>query len=161
MPESLNIKFENESSGLELQFTPGEGRTFDSVVRIHQGPLELCFEFCCFGYDLAEFATDLLAFHTRYDGTARLDTQHGDAELEFSLIHPARGVVGITATLHQWITWPADCPSAMQEAKQRSLVFTGFTIEQSYLPTLVGQIREFLSESGISTTHPMIHDSSA
>lgn len=161
MSDALTVKFENEQSRLELEFAPGEGRTFDSVARIHQGQLDLSFAFCCFGYDLAEFATDLLGFHSRYDGTARLDTQHGDAEFEFSFVDSGRGVVGITATFHQWIAWPADCPTAMHEAKRRSLVFTGFTIEQSYLPAVVSRIREFLSESGISTIHPMIHEPSA
>lgn len=161
MSNSLIIKFENEKSILELRFTPGEGRTFDSVATIHQGRLDLTLGFCSFGYDLAEFATGLLAFHSRYDGVARFDTQHGNAEFEFSLINPARGVVGISATFHQWIGWPADCPSAIQEAKQRTLVFTGFTIEQSFLPAVVARIREFLAESGISTIHPMIQDHSA
>ena len=161
MSDSLAIKFENEMSRLELQFTPGEGRTFNSVARIHQGHLDLSFTFCCFGYDLAEFATDLLAFHSRYDGSARFDTQDGYVKLDFSFIHPARGVVGITATFYQWIAWPADCPTAMQEAERCTLVFTGFTIEQSYLPALVGQIREFLSLAGISTAHPMIPEPSA
>ena len=53
MSDALTIKFENEQIRLELHFTPGEGRTFDSVARIHQGQLDLSFEFCCFGYDLA------------------------------------------------------------------------------------------------------------
>ncbi len=161
MSEPLTIKFENKKSRLELEFTPGEERTFNSVARIHQGQLDLSFSFCCFGYDLAEFATDLLAFHSRYDGTARLDTQYGDAELEFSFVDSVRGVVGITATFSQWIAWSTDCPTVMHEPKKRSLVFTGFTIEQSYLRAVVSRIREFLSESGISTIHPMIHETSA
>jgi hypothetical protein len=161
MSDSLTIKFENEQSRLELDFKPGEGRTFDSVAKIRQGQLDLSFSFCCFGYDLAEFAKDLHAFHSRYDGNARLDTQHGDAELEFSMIDSGKGVVGITATFHQCIAWPASCPSKMQEANRRSLVFSGFTVEQSYLPDIVSRIREFLSESDISTVHPMTHETSA
>jgi len=161
MSDSLTVKFENEQSRLELEFKPGEGRTFDSIAKIRQGQLDLSFSFCCFGYDLAEFAKELHAFHSRYDGNARLDTQDGNIELEFSLIDSGKGVVGITATLNQWIAWPADCPSKSQEAKRRSLVFTGFTMEQSYLPQEVSRIRDFISESGISTVHPMIHETSA
>jgi len=99
MPDALKLAFKNEESSLELRFTPGEGRTFDGVLRIHQGALDLSFLFSCFGYDLAEFARELETFHSRYEGVAGFSDQSGEVGLEFALIHPARGIIGITATL--------------------------------------------------------------
>lgn len=161
MSDLLTLTFKNEMSRLEFQFTPGEGRTFDSVLRIHQGTLDLTFSSHCFGYDLSEFARELESFHSRYEGVARFINQTGDVELEFSVAHPGRGIIGIVATLESWVAWPADYAPVRQQAERHSLVFRGFTIEQSYLPSLVTQIRQFLAETGVSTIHPMIHETSA
>ena len=158
MPDALTIAFKNEESSLEVRFTPGEGRTFDGLLRIHQRALDLSFLFSCFGYDLAEFARELESFHSRYEGSARFRDQSGEVDLEFALVHPVRGTIGITATLGHWVAWPADWKPVRQQADNRSLIFQGFTIEQSYLPSLVTQVRQFLAETGVSTVHPMIHE---
>jgi hypothetical protein len=161
MSDAFTLTFKNEENRLELQFTPGEGRTLDTVVHVHQGTLDLTFSSYCFGYDLAEFARELESFHARYEGVARLINQIGDIQIELSLVHPARGIVGVVATLEHWVAWPADYAPVRQQAERRALVFQGFTIEQSYLPSLVTQIRQFLDETGVSTIHPMIHETSA
>jgi len=158
MPDTLILTFKNEESRLECRFTPGEGRTFDAVLRVQQGALDLTFSSYCFGYDLAEFAREMESFHARYEGTARFINQTADVELALSLVHPGRGIVGVVAKLEHWISWPADYAPVRQQAERRSLVLEGFTIEQSYLPSLVTQIRQFLVETGVSTIHPMIHE---
>jgi len=161
MSYTLTLTFDNEESRLELRLTPREGRTFETIVRVHQGTLDLTFSSYCFGYDLAEFARELGSFHARYEGVARLINQTGDIQIELSLIHPARGIVGVVATLEHLVARPADYAPVRQQAERRVLVFQGFTIEQSYLPSLVTQIREFLAKTGVSTIHPMIHETSA
>ncbi|MEY2407714.1 MAG: hypothetical protein QOF48_384 [Verrucomicrobiota bacterium] len=161
MSDTLTVTFANEESRLELLFTPDEERTFDLVARIHQRTVELTFSSYCCGYDLAEFTRELESFHARYEGAARFINQTGDIQIELSLVHPGRGIIGVVATLEHWVPWPADYAPVRQQAERRSLVFQGFTMEQSYLPSLVTQIREFIAETGISTIHPMIHETSA
>jgi hypothetical protein len=155
MPDMLTVAFKNEESRLELQFTTGEGRTLEMAVRVHQGALNLAFSSYCFGYDLAEFVRELVSFHTRYEGTARFVNQTGDIQIELSLAHPGRGIIGVVAMLEHWVAWPADYAPVRQGAERRSLVFQGFTMEQSYLPSLVAQMRQFLAETGVSTAHPI------
>jgi hypothetical protein len=157
MSETLALKFENSESRLGLQFMRGDGRTMDASERIHQGVLDLSFSFYCFGYDLAEFAKELESFHSRFEGNATFENQTGEVKLDFSLAHPARGIIGIVVTLSQWIAWPADWAPLRQQAEQRSRVFAGFSMEQSNLPSTVAQIRQFLVDSDISTIHPAIH----
>jgi hypothetical protein len=161
MPDTLTVTFKNEESRLELQFKSSEGRTFDTIVRVSQGKLALMFSSYSFGYDLAEFARELESFHARYEGVARLINQTGDIQVELSLLNPSRGTVGVVAKLEHYFPWPADYAPACQQARGGALVFQGFTIDQSYLPSLVAQIREFLAETGVSTVHPMIHGSPA
>lgn len=161
MPDALTITFKNEENRLELQFTPSEGRTFDTVVCVRQAKLNLMFSSYSYGYDLAEFARELESFHARYEGVARLINQTGDIQVELSLVNPSRGIVGVVATLEHYVPWPADYEPVRQQAEIRALVFRGFTIEQSYLPSLIAQIREFLAETGVSAIHPMLHDTSA
>lgn len=161
MSDKLTVTFKNEENRLELQFTPNEGRTFDTVVCIRQGKLNLMFSSCSFGYDLAEFARELESFHARYEGVARLINQTGDIQVELSLVNPSRGIGGVVATLEHYVPWPADYAPVSQQTAGSALVFQGFTIEQSYLPSLVIQIREFLAETGVSTIHPMLNETSA
>lgn len=85
MPDAFKISFRNEVSCLELEFTPGEGRTLDAILRVHQQALALSFAFSCFGYDLAEFARGMESLHARYDSEARFIDQAGDVELSFSM----------------------------------------------------------------------------
>ena len=161
MPDSLTLTFKNEESRLELQFTPSEGGALTTVVCVRQGKLNLAFASYSFGYDLAEFACELESLHARYEGIARLINQAGDIEIEFSLVHPARGIVGVLAKLEHCVSWPADYAPVHQQLEGRALLFQGFTTEQSYLPSLVTQIREFLAATRVSTIHPMLHETSA
>lgn len=161
MQDALTVTFGNEANSLELQFTSSEERVCDTVVRIRQGAFDLGYSSHCFGYDLAEFARELELLHATYEGVARFINQVGSIEVELAIAHPARGVVGVTAKLEHWVSWPADYAPFCQQAEQSPLEFRGFTIEQSYLPSVISQIREFLAQSGVSTIHPMIHDSPA
>jgi hypothetical protein len=157
MPETLTVRFENDQSGLELTFTPSGIRTCDAVARIRQGGLDLRFSFYCFGFDLAEFAREMESLHVRYEGLARFVNQwnpEGSLQLELSLVHPGRGVIGVVVTLEQWIAWPSDWAPVRQQAERRALVFHGFTVEQSYLPSLISRVRQFLADTGISTARP-------
>src|SRR6185436_7310330 len=93
MPNALKITFENEESRLELllkpakEVTPTKEGILDAVAHIHQGALALTFSSYCFGYDLAEFARELEAFHLRYEGVVHFINQTGDIELEFLVVH--------------------------------------------------------------------------
>lgn len=158
MSASLTLSFTNDESGLEMQFTPGDGQTCDAVARIRQGRLDLTFSFLCFGYDLAEFARELELLHARYEGTASFVNQAGNVRLGCSLVHPARGIIGVVVALEHWQAWPADFPPLPQVTELRSMMFHGFTIEQSYVPQVVARIQRFLVATGISTVHPMIAD---
>src|SRR4051812_29563145 len=88
-------------------------------------------------------ARRLESLHARYEGVARFSNQNSEIQIELSLAHPGRGIIGIVATVEQWVGWPADYAPVRQQAERRSLVFQGFTIEQSYLPSLVTEIRQF------------------
>jgi hypothetical protein len=156
MPNALTITVENEESRLELVLAPAKDRILDAAVLIQQGALALTFSSYCFGYDLAEFANELEVFHRRYEGVARFVNQAGDMELEFSVVHPGRGIIGVIAKLEHMATWPRDSAPTQEKFEQRKLEFQGFTIEQSFLPSLVTRIREFIDETGVSTIHPMI-----
>jgi hypothetical protein len=77
------------------------------------------------------------------------------------LVHPGRRIIGIVATVEHWFAWPGDYAPVKQQAERCPMTFEGFTIEQSYLPSLAARIRQFLVETDVSTIHPMIDGTSA
>jgi hypothetical protein len=167
MAESLTLTFGEAETYLELYFTPTKSpelippRVRDLIsasLRLQQGALDLTFSFACHGYDLAEFAKQLESLHARYDGTAQFGSGL-EIQLEFILVNRARGIIEIEARLEHHVIYPRDYVARQHhQAKVRELIFRGFTIEQSYLPQIIAQIREFIVEEGISTRDPIIYD---
>lgn len=160
MPDSLTLNFPAidryaQSSGLEVSFTPISADELSVSIsatiylRNSQDPLELNTRTLCYGYDLAEFARELEQFHARYDDNARFINQVGTFELRLTLDDKSRGILEVVARYEH----DTDCMSPVE--------LRCFRFEQSYLPGLLSDIRRFLAESGVSTTHPFHREPSA
>jgi len=161
MPDTLTLHFPAvsrypQSSGLEVSFTPISADELSVSISAtiytslnSAGPLELNTRTPCYGYDLAEFARELEQFHARYDGGARFLNQLGSFELRLTLADKARGILDVAARYEH----DTECISPVE--------LQCFRLEQSYLPGLLSDIRRFLAESGISTTHPFHREPSA
>ena len=119
------------------------------TFRNTQGPLELVARTLCYGYDLAEFARELERLRTRYDGSAEFVNQVGSFELRLTVADKAHGILAVVGRYEH----DTDCMSPVE--------LRCFQLEQSYLPSLISDIRRFLTESGVSTTHPFEHRPSA
>lgn len=161
MFDTLTLKFPAmeryaQSSRLEVSFTRISTDELSVIVsatvatfRNSAGPLELSARTLCYGYDLAEFARGLEQLHTRYEGSAEFVNQVGSFELSLTLTDKAHGILAVVARYEH----DTDCMSPLE--------FRCFQLEQSFLSGLLSDVRRFLAESGVSTTHPFEHAPSA
>ena len=120
------------------------------LLRAEQESLRLEFIYSCFGRDLLEFADSLKNLHASLEGEAVLDLLR--VKIAIRAVDPSRGRLGVEVRLMQEFTGD---PSAIAH---RTIILDGFEIEQTYVPGIVREIRQFISESGISTDYPQIVD---
>ena len=161
MSDTLTLKFPAmeryaQSSRLEVSFarisTDELSVSISATVgtfRNSAGPLEFTARTLCYGYDLAEFARELEQLHTRYDGSAKFLNHVESFELSLTLADKGHGILAVIARYEH----DTDCMSPVE--------LRCFRLEQSYLSGLLSDIRRFLAESGVSTTHPFEHAPSA
>lgn len=154
MATTLTLRFPADdrhpaSSGLKVVLAPVSQNELSIHLAVAVDSVKFSAETLCYAYDLAEFARELETLHTRYDGSARFANQLSDFALILTLTNKTRGIISVTAyyTLH----------SFGDEINQLEFEFPFFQLDQSYLPGMIADIREFLAETGVDTTHPFLH----
>ena len=149
-PDTTAVKTAKMITSRQYQ-SRSTGMSFPTIgtFRNSAGPLEFTARTLCYGYDLAEFARELEQLHTRYDGSAKFLNHVESFELSLTLADKGHGILAVIARYEH----DTDCMSPVE--------LRCFRLEQSYLSGLLSDIRRFLAESGVSTTHPFEHAPSA
>lgn len=113
--------------------------------------------FLCFGYDLSTFADELERLRRQLEGAAEFANQEESVRLVFSVSSPGRGrlVVGGEVVFRDGSGDDEILAGVLPRPGAR-LAFDGLVCEQSYLPGLVRDIREFLRDGLVCLVHPML-----
>jgi hypothetical protein len=115
-----------------------------------------------YGFDILAFADGLARIHTELQGSARLDDWDGETVLCLTVIDRGRGRVAIGGQLIPVVFWTEVAsedrllaPRLFATAGGIRIAFEGLVTDQSYLPPVIGGLRRFLCETGISVRSPM------
>jgi hypothetical protein len=115
-----------------------------------------------YGFDILRFTDGLAQMHSQLQGTARLNDWDGETVLCLTVVDRPRGRIAIggqliPAVFHTEAASADDLlsPRLFGDYGGIRIAFEGLVTDQSYLPTVIGGLRHFLSESGISVRSPM------
>jgi hypothetical protein len=115
-----------------------------------------------YGFDILRFADGLAQIHAQTQGTARFNDWDGETVLCLTVINRPRGRIAIGGHLipavFQTETASEDdllYPRLFGSFGGVRIAFEGLVTDQSYLPAIIGGLRGFLSDSGISVQSPM------
>jgi len=139
-PKQLVLAFE-----YPWDWPPERGLLGGSVI-FEEALIEGRVNFLCFGWDVQSFADSIEEFHASYGGQAQFMNREGSVELLLSVHDRGRGIIEATLRVfrldaHLRGTPPDAC----------WVSFGGFGLDQSCLPGLVRDLREFLERTGVST----------
>jgi hypothetical protein len=147
--EPLELLLDTESQQARLVFEyPSDTRSFGDpliggTARVEQGPLRLEYRFVCFGYDLSVFAAALRLLRADPGSPAGFANQEGSVRVRLG---PWGGRGRVPAAVA--VELPGDGAGWAE--------LGGFAVEQSYLPGMAESVERFLTESGVTVTHPML-----
>jgi len=120
-------------------------------------------EFGCmfYGINIFNFANELEQLHQKLEGSARLNNWDNEPLLCLTVVDSARGYIAMGGEIRAAIHWTdirsednfIDPPMYGYAAGIR-VSFEGLMIDQSYLPAMIRDAREFLNDTGISTEGP-------
>lgn len=113
------------------------------TLHVVQRGLQLTYDWGCWGCDLARFVDELERLHATLEGEALFYDLDQVVEITIRVIERGRGRLSTEVRIDQRL-----------EGIENSITLRGFEIEQSYLPGMVRDIRQFISESGVSVRPP-------
>jgi hypothetical protein len=127
-----------------------------------EGLVEMCvslpghqFSALCFGYDISRFCDDLEQCWKTLKGRSEFMNQEGTVRVIISAADPGRGQLAVAGQV-ELLGGGIEAPTVgILPFPGVRFTFDGLVLEQSYVPTIIRELRSFLSSEGISTLHPM------
>ena len=126
---------------LTLAAASGSTAFVDLTLEMVQWNLRLEYRWGCCGADLVRFADSLERLHATLEGEALFYDLDQVVELTFRIADRGRGRLSVEGRIDQHV-----------DRGIRNLIpLRGFELEQSYVPGIVRDIRQFVSEFEICT----------
>jgi hypothetical protein len=127
---------------------------FGSLVRLDAELPDHRFSVLCFGFDIAKFCDALEECHRTLKGCAEFVNQEGSIQLLVTVADAGRGQLAVGGQID--LPRGEAATVGLLPSPGMRFTFDGSCLEQSYVPNILQQLRGYLRDNGISTTHPML-----